>query len=110
MDNKMTPRPGAVFALLTNLASAQVGELDNDQWAVWQRLRVRWWIKGCGGALRVPLGIWRAFHSRPGCAELMRCSESRHVCELAARLDADAAAAAIDDLMSQHGIAKTTTQ
>lgn len=105
----MTPRPRAVFALLSSLASAQVGELDNDEWAVWQRLRVRWWIKGGDGALRIPMGVWRAFHSRPGCAEIMRSSESRHVCELAAKLDSDAADAAIDALLAQHGIATTKT-
>ena len=104
----MKSRPRAVFAFLSSLACTHPADLDEDEWAVWQRLRVRWWIRGADGVLRIPECVWRAFHSRPGRAELMRGSANPDVCDLAARLDADAAAAAIDAMMARHDAAKTS--
>ena len=103
----MTSRPRAVFALLSSLASGHPADLDEDEWSVWRRLRVRWWLRGADGVLRIPTAVWRAFHSRPGRADLMRSSENPDVFDLAARLDADAAKAAIDAMISRHGITTT---
>ena len=104
----MTSRPRAGFGLLSSLACTHPADLDDDEWSVWQRLRLRWWVRGADGVLRIPEGVWRAFHGRPGRAELMRHSENHEVCDLAARLDAEAAETAIDAMLAQHGIATTS--
>ena len=104
----MTSRPLAVFGLLSSLACTHPADLDDDAWMVWQRLRTRWWIRGGDGVLRIPAGVWRAFHSRPGRDELMRGSANEDVRDLAARLDAEAAAAAIDTMLASHGVATSS--
>lgn len=104
----MKSRPRTVFAFLSRLASTHPADLDDDEWSLWQRLRVRWWVRGMDGVLRIPECVWRAFHSRPGRAELMRGSANPEVCDLAARLDSDAAAAAIDAMLAQHGTTNTS--
>ena len=97
----MTARPAPVFGLLCSLACTHLADLDDDGWSVWRRLRLRWWVRdGAEGVMRIPLGVWGAFHSRPGCADLMRESSSADVRNLAARLDAKAAAEAFDNLLA----------
>lgn len=105
----MKSRPRAVCEFLSRLACSHPAHLDDDEWELWRRLRVRWWLRGADGVLRIPAGVWRAFHSRPGRAELMRHSENPNVCDLAARLDAAAAEAAIDVVLTTHGIATNTS-